>query len=257
MSQFALVSTEVGDAGTASLSGNVTDAEHLLSEQPSVRAYGTDDFVRVNLDFAAAVTVDVVALLRTTLAAGATWSIGTKVSLLAPPVTVAAEEAFAAAADPRGWRDGRRILAPAVTSRFWRITIRGSGGTAMDPVSLGRLVMGRAWRPAVTIDRDVQLEWVDETALTRVPGGPTWADPRLAWQRLQCSLSWLDTSEAAALAAIMKRHGTSTPLWAVRALDSPNWRDGAVYGRLAAPLRLPTEPFRGVWRARMRIEEML
>lgn len=257
MTRFALVPTSIGDASTITTTdAGVVGLGELQSEQPSDRAqFAATDF-ELEIDCGSAVDVDVIALLRTTLSPAARWTVGTRERAGGPVTRVAPSATFSDSPDPRGWSDGRLWLPRPRRARYWQIAV-ADGTRPGAPIEIGRLILGRAWSPAVTIDRDVRNELFDDAERAEADSGPVYPDPKVVRERISVSLSWMTTPEAEALRALLLVHGTTTPLWAVRRLDDMSWRAGAVYGLLAPPIRLPDEPHRGIHRTRLQIEEML
>ena len=264
MARFALISPSLGDAARLTARDAVAQGfrvAELQSDQPGEvwRSAGSGaQRLRADLDVATA--VDTVALLYSNLTATATWRVSAADSarnLLVAPTYDSGERRFnATPPDARGWSHGRLWLPAPVRARYWQILL-SDGAQSSGYLQAGRLVMGLAWSPAITIDRDWIIGWVDESLRVRARGGQGYVDPRVAWRRLRVSLSWLTDAEAAALEALVAARLTARPVLAVRAFDVSAWAAGAVYGRLAPPLEPIREPYAGIHRTRLTVEEML
>ena len=213
---MALVLGYSNQIDTAGLSGGSWHASYPLTnlqnrylsqKARTVNALAASSVI--NLDLGSAQSVGVVALVAHNLTGSATVRI---------QGSSAADQSVAlydSTALPAYTGTDYAMSFPAVSARYWRISISDTGNPA-GYVQLGRVFIGWRFSPANNIDWNPKLAVESKTAVMESLGGPEYFDERPTRRLFTGQWSWLSDPEAYNfLLAIQRSHDVSREVYLI------------------------------------------
>ncbi|MGE0253474.1 MAG: hypothetical protein AB7H93_23645 [Vicinamibacterales bacterium] len=263
---IAFASPALVDAATVTTSSSPASlpAANLLDNQPGVACRLDDlDDAAITVDLGAAQTVDTLALLHHT---GSAWG-GCRVTAGAVEADLGAGAPYDSGVLPlRSYQDGAFGLAWADEAddprrlesathhfvlfletpprfRWWRFEVLDTGN-ADGFVDVGRLIVSRAWRPAIGVAYGYAAGFAGDAPREVAAGNQLWPLDRPLRRALDgVSLPFLTLEEAdREMARLQRGRGTAGPLLCLLdPTDRARDQEGALYGLwdFAAPRRRP------------------
>lgn len=132
------------------------------------------------------------------------------------------------------------INAETVTARYVRWDITDESNPA-GYVQIGRHIVGPVFQPAVNVGDGAQIEWIDDSRLSRANDGTQYADLKPKRRRLSGSFDMLSSAESFDEIFDMQRIcGVTVPMFAVYdpSLTGSALQRVSIYGTMAGLLPL-------------------
>lgn len=179
MSNLALLTPALSDAGVISDPGPTgVGVANLLTMQPGEAFVASTVNCAFDLDLGSAKVIDGVMALHFGTTTSLTWRIRgatSQANLTASPgFDSGVVSAYATGSRPTGYAaadslTAYRLLSPSQNFQWWRINF----ADAVSLYSIGRIYFAKMWQPAVNIQFNWQLGWLDVGIRNRALGGQT------------------------------------------------------------------------------------
>jgi hypothetical protein len=149
------------------------------------------------------------------------------------------------------------LLEDPVYSKFIRIEVRDTA--APDYFEIGRIVVGKAWKPSRNMSRGWTLTYKDPSKITRSLGGQTYVDTLSKYRSIKFDLKYLTEEEIFENALELDRtKGSSGDVLVYTDINAPAHKlfKQTVYGRISkiSPMK---HNIGGYWTRSYQLEELL
>lgn len=221
-----------------------------LSRKWHTAAAVTSSFIVI--DFGAAVSPRILAVLGTNLTASATYRL--RGSATSDGITSPVYDSGTVSA---GVKTGYGAIYKAIstgTARYWRLDLTDA---TLANLQIGRVVLAPSWSPTVNMQYEWSVTALDETRIVRSYGGQSYPDVRPKRRVLSFVLDYMSESEMYTNAfALAMANGVSTDVLAVPSLSSTFLSEQSVWGQIMQSEPL-IEPRIGLFRQRFSVAERL